>query len=126
RGKSAGGAYGDVIEELDWSVGEILAALKANGLDDNTLIIFTSDNGPFLSYGRHAGSAGLLRGGKLTAFEGGVRMPCIMRWSGQIPAGRDCNEIASTIDLLPTLTRLAGGKQPTLKIDGKDISPLLF
>jgi arylsulfatase A-like enzyme len=126
RGKSAGGAYGDVIEELDASIGEILAALKANGLDDNTLIIFTSDNGPFLSYGSHAGSAGLLRGGKLTAWEGGVRMPCIMRWSGRIPAGRDCNEIASTIDLLPTLTRLTGGKAPTLKIDGKDIGPLMF
>ncbi len=126
KGKSAGGAYGDVIEELDWSVGEILAALKANGLDDNTLIIFTSDNGPFLSYGSHAGSAGLLRGGKLTAWEGGVRMPCIMRWTGRIPAGRDCHEIASTIDLLPTLTRLTGGKEPTLKIDGKDIGPLMM
>lgn len=125
RGKSAGGPYGDVIEELDASIGEILAALKANGLDDNTLIIFTSDNGPFLSYGHHAGSAGLLRGGKLTAFEGGVRVPCIMRWKGQIPAGRDCHEIASTIDLLPTLTRLVGGKGPVLEIDGKDIWPLM-
>jgi arylsulfatase len=125
RGKSEAGPYGDVIEEIDWSVGEILAALKANGLDENTLIIFTSDNGPFLSYGNHAGSAGLLRGGKLTAFEGGVRMPCIMRWTGRIPAGRDCNEIVSTIDLLPTLTRLVGGKRPDLKIDGKDILPLM-
>ena len=125
RGKSAGGLYGDVIEELDWSVGEILSALKTHGLDENTIIIFTSDNGPFLSYGSHAGSAGRLRGGKLTAFEGGVRVPCIMRWTGRIPAGRDCDEIACTIDLLPTLTRLTGGKEPTLKIDGKDIWPLL-
>ena len=125
RGKSAAGPYGDVIEELDASIGEVMAALKANGLDDNTLIIFTSDNGPFLSYGNHAGSAGLLRGGKLTAFEGGVRMPCIMRWNGHIPAGRDCHEIASTIDLLPTLSRLVGSDMPTLKIDGGDIRPLM-
>lgn len=125
RGKSAGGAYGDVIEELDWSIGALMAALKANGLEENTLVIFTSDNGPFLSYGSHAGSAGPLRGGKLTAFEGGVRMPCIMRWTGRIPAGRDCHEIASTIDLLPTLTRLAGGKLPEQVIDGKDIWPLM-
>lgn len=126
RGKSTAGLYGDVIEELDWSIGEVLAALQQNGLDDNTLVIFTSDNGPFLSYGNHAGSAGPLRGGKLTAFEGGVRMPCIMRWPGKIPAGRDCHEVASTIDVLPTVARLIGGKLPEQRIDGKDISPLMF
>ncbi|MBM3993456.1 MAG: sulfatase [Planctomycetes bacterium] len=126
RGKSAGGLYGDTVEELDWSVGEILAAVQKHGLDENTLIIFTSDNGPFLSYGNHAGSAGPLRGGKLTAFEGGVRMPCIMHWKGRIPAGKDCHEIASTIDLLPTITRLIDGKLPANAIDGKDIRPLMF
>ena len=125
RGKSQGGLYGDAVEELDWSVGEILATLKKHGLEEDTLVIFTSDNGPFLSYGSHAGSAGPLRGGKLTAFEGGVRMPCIMFWPGKIPAGRDCDEIASTIDLLPTASRLVGGKLPKHAIDGKDIWPLL-
>ena len=95
KGKSQGGLYGDVIEELDSSIGEVLAAIKNNGLDERTLIIYTSDNGPFLSYGDHAGSAGPLRGGKLTAFEGGVRMPCIMRWPGKIPAGTTCDELAS-------------------------------
>jgi arylsulfatase len=126
RGKSQGGLYGDVIEELDWSVGEVLAALKKNGLDENTLVIFTSDNGPFLSYGNHGGSAGPLRGGKLNAFEGGVRMPCIMRWPGRIPAGKDCDEVASTIDIVPTVSRLIGGKLASHPIDGKDISPLMF
>jgi arylsulfatase A-like enzyme len=125
RGKSAGGIYGDAIEELDWSVGEILAALKKHGIDENTLVIFTSDNGPFLSYGSHAGSAGRLRGGKLTTFEGGVRVPCIMRWPGKIPAGRDCDEIASTIDVLPTIAKLIGAKLPKHPIDGKDIWPLM-
>jgi arylsulfatase A-like enzyme len=125
RGKSQGGLYGDVIEELDWSVGEVLAALKKHGLDENTLVIFTSDNGPFLSYGNHAGSAGPLRGGKLTAYEGGVRMPCVMRWPGHIPPGRDCDEICSTIDVVPTVRRLIGGKLSDNVIDGKDIWPLM-
>jgi arylsulfatase len=125
RGRSAAGLYGDTVEELDWSVGEILAALQRLGIDENTLVIFTSDNGPFLSYGNHAGSAGPLRGGKLTAFEGGVRMPCIMRWPARIPAGRDCDEIASTIDVVPTVARLIGAELPRHKIDGKDMEPLL-
>src|SRR5689334_870023 len=90
RGQSGAGLYGDVIEELDSGIGEVLAAIKKNGLDDRTLVIFCSDNGPFLSYGNHAGSAGPLREGKLTTFEGGVRVPCIMRWPGQIPTGRTC------------------------------------
>jgi len=125
KGKSQTGIYGDAVEELDWSIGEVLAALKKHGLEKNTLVIFTSDNGPFLSYGSHAGSAGPYRGGKLTAFEGGVRMPCIMRWPGTIPAGKTCEEIVSTIDLLPTLTKLCGGEMPKLPIDGKDIQPLM-
>jgi N-acyl-D-aspartate/D-glutamate deacylase/arylsulfatase A-like enzyme len=124
RGKSAGGLYGDVVEELDSSVGEILETLERLKLDERTLVIFLSDNGPFLSYGNHAGSAGPLREGKLTTFEGGVRVPCIMRWPGKIPAGRTCHELAATIDLLPTIAALVGGKLSDNKIDGVDICPL--
>src|SRR5262249_29276340 len=117
--------YGDVIEELDWSVGEVLAALKKHGLEERTLVIFTSDNGPNLSYGNHAGSAGPLRGGKLTCFEGGVRMPCLMKWPGRIPAGRVCRELCTTMDLLPTVAGRVGGRLPDHAIDGQDIWPLL-
>ncbi len=125
RGKSALGIYGDAVEELDWSVGEILAALARTGLDERTLVIFSSDNGPFLSYGAHAGSAGPLREGKLTAYEGGVRVPTLMRWPGTIPAGRECREPVMTIDLLPTIAGLLGAELPPRKIDGRDILPLL-
>ena len=125
RGKSARGLYGDVIMEIDWSVGEILAALRRAGIDRNTLVIFLSDNGPWLSYGDHAGSAGPLREGKGTAWEGGVRSPCIMRWPGRIPAGGVCREPAMTIDLLPTIAKLAGAALPKLPIDGLDIAPLI-
>jgi arylsulfatase A len=125
RGKSGAGLYGDVIEELDSGIGEVLATIKGNGLDDRTFVIFCSDNGPFLSYGNHAGSAGPLREGKLTTFEGGVRVPCIMRWPGQIPAARTCSDLISTIDLLPTIARLIGGEQPANKIDGEDRWPLI-
>ena len=124
EGRTAG-RYGDVIEELDWSVGEILGTLQKHGLDENTLVIFTSDNGPWLSYGEHAGSAGALRGGKLTTFEGGVRVPCMMRWPGRIPAGRVCGELATSMDLLPTIAKLVDGKLPDHKIDGKDIWPMI-
>lgn len=126
KGKSGRGLYGDVIEEIDWSVGQILAALKANGLDERTLVIFTSDNGPWLSYGNHAGSAGPLREGKGTTWEGGQREPCIMRWPGKIAAGSECRELAATIDILPTFAKLAGAELPKHPIDGKDISPLLL
>ena len=125
KGKSKRGAYGDVIEELDWSAGEVLAALKKHGLDERTLVLFTSDNGPFLSYGNHAGSPGPLREGKLTAFEGGMRVPCIMRWPGQIPAGKTCDELVSAIDLLPTVAKLIGARLPAHPLDGKDIGPLM-
>lgn len=124
KGKSGLGLYGDVIMELDWLVGEILGAVKANGLDEKTLVIFTSDNGPWLSYGNHAGSAGPLREGKGTSWEGGHRQPFIARWPGKIPANTECREPAMTIDLLPTFARLAGGKLPEHKIDGLDIWPL--
>jgi arylsulfatase A len=126
RGKSRRGLYGDVIMEIDWSVGEILRILKQFNLDQQTLVIFTSDNGPWLRYGDHAGSAGPLREGKMTTFEGGFREPCIVRWPGKIPAGAVCREIAMTIDFLPTLARLAGAEVPTDRIlDGKDIWPLM-
>jgi arylsulfatase A-like enzyme len=125
RGKSARGLFGDVIAELDWSVGEILAALKKHRLDEQTLVIFASDNGPWLSYGSHAGTAGVFREGKGTSWEGGVRVPCIMRWPGRIAPGSVCREPAMTIDVLPTIVGLAGATMPANKIDGKDIGPLL-
>lgn len=125
KGKSAQGMYGDVISEIDWSAGQILKSIKRNGLDENTLVIFTSDNGPWLSYGNHGGSTGPLREGKGTTWEGGVREPCIMRWPGKIPAGAVCDELAATIDVLPTLAGLTGTRLPKHTIDGKDIWPLM-
>jgi len=126
RGKSERGLYGDVIMEIDWSVGQILDALKKHKLDENTLVIYTSDNGPWLSYGDHAGSAGPLREGKGTTWDGGQREPTIMRWPGKIPAGKVCHELAATIDILPTVAKLTGAELPKHKIDGLDISPLMF
>ena len=126
KGKTGAGLYADVVAELDWSVGEILSAIRRHGLNERTLIIFFSDNGPFLSYGTHAGSAGVLREGKLTSFEGGVRVPCIMRWPGQIKAGSACDEPVMATDLLPTIASLIGGRLPEKKIDGLSIQPLLF
>ena len=126
KGKSEQGLFGDVIMELDWSVGQILQTLQQVGIDDNTLVIFASDNGPWLSYGNHGGSAGLLREGKGTTWEGGVRVPFVARWPSRIPAGKTQPEPAMTIDLLPTISRITGAKLPAGKIDGKDISPLLF
>lgn len=126
KGRSQAGLYGDVMEELDWSVGEVLATLKRLKIDDSTLVIFISDNGPFLSYGEHAGSAKPLREGKLTTFEGGVRVPCIARWPGRVPAGRVCATPFMGIDLLPTMTELVGGKTPTLKIDGRSAKGVLL
>ena len=126
KGKSKQGLYGDVIMEIDWSVGQILTALKEHGLDDNTLVLFTSDNGPWLSYGNHAGSAGKLREGKGTTWEGGHRVSCVARWPEKIPAGSVCDEIASTMDVLPTFAKLAGSSAPKDRlIDGHDIWPLL-
>jgi len=126
RGKSGKGIFADVMMEIDWSVGQILGAIRKNGLSDNTLVIFTSDNGPWLSYGDHAGSAAPLREGKGTMFEGGYRVPTIMWWPNKIPAGTKCDELASTIDVVPTVAKLIGGKLPEHKIDGKVISDLMF
>lgn len=125
RGSSGSGVYGDIVQEVDWSVGEICAALKRNGIEENTLVIFASDNGPWLSYGNHGGSAEPLREGKGTVFEGGVRVPFVARWPGHIPAGAVCNEPAMTIDLLPTIANQIGARLPDHKIDGLDIWPLL-
>lgn len=126
RGKSGQGLFGDVVMEVDWSVGQVLDALARCGIDDRTLVLFTSDNGPWLSYGEHAGSAGPLREGKGTEFEGGIREPTIARWPGHVPAGTECREFAATIDVLPTVARLIGAKLPEHAIDGKDITPLLL
>ena len=123
--KTKRGLFGDVLSEIDWSVGQILAALERNGIDEQTCVVFTTDNGPWLLYGDHAGSAKPLREGKGTNFEGGFRVPCVMRWPGTIPAGRSCKEVCGTIDLLPTLAKLAGAPLPKNTIDGKDIAALM-
>jgi arylsulfatase A len=125
KGKSQRGLFGDVVMEVDWSVGQIVAALRKNHLENNTLVIFTSDNGPWLSYGDHAGSAGPLREGKGTEFDGGCREPTIMWWPGTIPAGTQTSIPAMTIDILPTVAHLIGAKLPDHKIDGLNIWPLI-
>jgi arylsulfatase A-like enzyme/acetyl esterase/lipase len=135
KGKSPGGLYGDVLAEIDASVAAVLAALDRTGHADDTLVLVTSDNGPWLSYGNHGGSAGPLREGKGTSFEGGVRVPCVARLPGVIPAGTVCDAPAMTIDLLPTIASLTGERLPTdaagrasvagRPIDGRDIGPLL-
>lgn len=121
KGKSEQGLYGDVIMEIDWSVGQIMQTLKENGLEENTLVIFTSDNGPWLNYGNHAGSADPLREGKGTAWEGGQREPCIISFPGKIKGGRSIDVPMMTIDLLPTIAEITGATLPTLPIDGKSI-----
>ncbi len=129
KGKSKHGLYGDVIEEIDWSVGQILRTLKEAGIDQNTWVIFTSDNGPVvfegIRDGYRSGSAGPLRGHKNTTWEGGMREPCIMRWPGTIPAGSVCKEMACTMDLLPTISKIVDAPLPANRIDGKDIQPLI-
>lgn len=125
KGKSGAGIYGDVINEIDHSVGRITKALENYGLEENTLIIFTSDNGPFLIYGDHAGNAGQLRGGKNTLFEGGVRVPCIMKWPDVIKPGTAYSKPLMTIDVLPTFADITGAALPQHTIDGKSFLPVL-
>jgi len=120
RGKSRHGIYGDVVEELDWSVGQVLGALKKTGAERNTLVLFSSDNGPW-----YQGSSGGLRGRKGMTWEGGVRVPFIVRWPERVPQGRVCHSLVSTMDVVPTVTRLAGAAAPAKAVDGVDISPLL-
>jgi len=126
RGRSARGLYGDVVEELDWSVGEIMATLHRHGLDERTLVIFTSDNGPWTSYGEHAGSSGPFREGKLTVFEGGQRTPFVARWPGKIAAGRTTDELMTAMDLHATLANVIGATLPDVRHDGRDLTPLLL
>ena len=136
RGRSRAGLYGDVIQTIDWSVGEVMKTLKRTGRDKNTLVIFTSDNGPWLNPPArmlqegnllwHAGSPGPLSGHKGTLLEGGVRVPCILRWPGRIEAGQTSAEMAATLDLYATLVTAAGGSLPKHKIDGHDLRPFLF
>lgn len=125
KGKSGAGLFGDVMMEIDWSVGEIMNALDRKGLAKNTLVIFTSDNGPWLSYGEHAGSAGIYREGKGTCWEGGTRVACIMRWPGEIPAGTESDAMFMSIDLFPTIAGLIDAKLPDHPIDGKNVWPLI-
>jgi arylsulfatase A len=120
RGKSSQGLYGDVVEEIDWSVGEVLAELKRQNLERDTLVMFSSDNGPWFQ-----GSPGKLRGRKTTTYEGGVREPFIARWPGHIPAARTSDAVASMLDIFPTVTRQIGGTLPAKPLDGIDIWPIL-
>lgn len=125
KGKSEQGMYGDVMMELDWSVGEVMHTLDELGLSGNTMIILTSDNGPWIAYGNHAGSTQGLREAKATTFNGGLRVPMIARWKGTIPAGTICEHLASNIDILPTFAEIAGAALPAHKIDGVSMMPIL-
>jgi len=125
QGATQRGLYGDVITEIDWAVGEILGCLRTEGLAEDTLVVFTSDNGPWLIFGDHGGSALPFRGGKREAWEGGFRVPGVFWWPGRIPAARTCQQLATQMDLLPTFVRLAGASLPDSIIDGKDIWPLI-
>lgn len=120
-GKSSDGKYGDAVEEIDWSMGQLFATLKELGIDDNTLVLFTTDNGSY----REGKSNGPLRGRKGQTWEGGMRVPCLVRWPRKIPPGQSSSAITSTIDLLPTISKLVGVPLPKNKIDGKDIWPIL-
>ncbi len=125
EGNSPRGLYGDVIEEIDWSVGQLAAALERHGLTNNTLFLFTTDNGPWLPFKRDGGSAGLLRGGKGSNWEGGQRVPCVVSWPGTIPAGQVVRDVATTMDILPTVAAFAGAPLPGAILDGHDVSDLL-
>jgi arylsulfatase A-like enzyme len=127
RGASRRGIYGDAVEELDWSVGRVLQTLRDEGLSRDTLVVFTSDNGPWLIQNQHGGSAGLLRDGKGSTWEGGMREPFLVWGPGRVPAGRTVPDLVSTLDLLPTLVTLAGGRPPAdREMDGSDVSPLFL
>ncbi len=124
-GSSEQGWYGDVMQEIDWSMGQVLEALDRNGVADNTLVIFASDNGPWLNYGDHAGTAAHLREGKGTTFEGGVRVPCIARWPGHVKPGHINDTHWMTIDLLPTVAGIVDADLPVRSIDGADAIDVL-
>ncbi|MCU0915245.1 MAG: sulfatase [Planctomycetes bacterium] len=125
RGQSPRGLYGDAVEEIDWSVGQVLGALRREGLAENTFVVFTSDNGPWLEYDQHGGSAGLLREGKGCTCEGGMREPCLFWWPGTIQPAV-VHDLGTTMDLLPTILRLAGAEVPADRVlDGFDLRPVL-
>ncbi len=126
RGRSEQGMFGDVMEEIDWSVGQLLETLDRFGLTEDTVVIFTSDNGPWLNFGNHAGSAGPLREGKGTAFEGGPRVPAFIRWPGRITPGSVFPGMASTLDILPTVAAATGAELPESPIDGLNLLPTLL
>lgn len=125
KGKSEQGLFGDVMMEIDWSVGEVVRTVRELGLEENTLIVITSDNGPWANYGNHAGSAAGLREAKATTFDGGNRVPCIMYWKGHTQPGTICNKLASNIDLFPTFAEISGAALPGRKIDGVSILSLI-
>jgi len=126
KGQSKRGLYGDVMMELDWSTGEIINTLKENDLAENTMVLFFSDNGPWIAYGNHGGSTGGLKEGKETSFEGGIRSPLLIRYPTKIPAEKVINTPINGIDLLPTFAHLANAKLPAKKIDGQNILPQLI
>ncbi len=127
EGMSERGLYGDVIQEIDWSVGQIVAKLHALGLEENTLIVITSDNGPWLTMAEHGGSSGILRSGKQTTFEGGMRVPCVLQWPAKVPAGRVVDGMHNMMDWFPTFADLSGASVPTDRpVDGEDISAVLL
>ena len=127
EGHSSRGLYGDIIEEIDWSVGQVLETLRENRLDEKTIVVFCSDNGPWLTFDQQGGSAGLLRDGKGATWEGGMREPTIAWGPGRIPAGAVTQELGATLDLFPTFVTLAGGKVPDDRVmDGYDLSPVLL
>lgn len=126
EGTSKRGLYGDVIQEIDWSVGQVLETLKKHNLDENTIVMFATDNGPWEPFKQYGGSAGPLRGAKGQNWEGGQRVPCIVRWPGKVPAGTIQTEMTRSIDILPTLVEITGGKLSDNKIDGGSIKGLLL
>lgn len=125
NGKTTAGLFGDVVSEIDWSIGRVLDALDKNGVSKNTLLIVTSDNGPWLSFGDHAGSSGGLREGKGTAWDGGTRVPCFIRWPGKVEAGSVCSQLLTNMDILPTVVAATNSPVPSKKIDGRNFLPLL-
>jgi arylsulfatase A-like enzyme len=124
KGKSGAGLYGDVMMEVDWSVGRITKALKANGVEDNTMVIFTSDNGPWISYGNHAGKTPF-REAKGTSFDGGTRSACIVKYPGRIRPGTTSDRTFCSLDILPTVAHLAGAPLPDNPVDGQNVWPLI-
>jgi arylsulfatase len=126
KGRSGAGTYGDVMEELDWSVGQILDKIASTGNSRNTIVIVTSDNGPWLTFGNHAGSAGNLKEAKGTIWDGGLKVPFIIQWPGELKPGSQCNRFITHLDIMPTLLSVCGARMPKKRIDGVNIGSLLI